>query len=123
MREDLRAPVASGPQSGIGGLGALLGLGTTLLAWHAAHSNYRNGYVLADPAKDAHLHTFGWWLLPFGVTLLLASLALVVTGFRRARPQWVLLVTIGLVVLGLGGLVYAVAHYVSLSAVCACDGG
>jgi hypothetical protein len=119
----VRAPAGSGPQSGIGALGVLLGLGTTYLAWHAAHSNYRNGYVLADRSKDAHLHTFGWWLLPFGLTLVVASLVLAVSGFRRQRPGWVLVATIGLVIIGLGGFAYGVAHYESLASVCACDGG
>jgi uncharacterized protein involved in exopolysaccharide biosynthesis len=48
---------------------------------------------------------------------------LAISGFRRARPRWVLGVTAAIVFAGLGGLAFAVVHYSSLSAVCTCDGG
>jgi hypothetical protein len=101
----------------------VVGAGLTYLAWHAAHSNWRNGYVLMSPSKDAHLHAFGWWLLPLGLGLFGGSLVLAISGFRRARPRWVLGVTAAIVFAGLGGLAFAVVHYSSLSVVCTCDGG
>jgi hypothetical protein len=118
-----RDAVDSGPQTGLGSFGVVVGAGLTYLAWHAAHSNWRNGYVLMSPSKDAHLHAFGWWLLPLGLGLFGGSLVLAISGFRRARPRWVLGVTAAIVFAGLGGLAFAVVHYSSLSAVCTCDGG
>lgn len=115
--------IDSGPQSALGGLGVLLGAGLTCIAWSAAHSNWRNGYVLVSPSKDAHLHTFGWSLLPFGLALFAGSVLLTVSGFRRARPRWVLGLTTAIVIAGVVGLGYATVHFGSLSSVCACDSG
>lgn len=122
-RGRFRERVGSGPQSGLGAVGAALGVGLSYLAWHAAHSNYASGQVLASPSKDAHLHTFGWGLLPFGLVLLAAPLALAISGFRRARPRWLLALTVALVVTGVAGLAIAAVHFNSLSSVCACTSG